>query len=46
MMIWQVANALYFLHQRDLVHLDVKTENILIYKKKPREFKLNDFGLV
>ena len=46
MMIWQIANALKYLHQRDFAHLDVKPENILIYNKDPWEFKLNDFGLV
>jgi wee1-like protein kinase len=35
--------ALEFIHRQDMVHLDVKTENILL---KNDQYKLADFGLV
>lgn len=53
MLIWQIANALLWLHQHGIAHLDVKPENIVICKlgsknngKTEWSFKLNDFGLV
>ncbi len=47
----QVAEALHYIHKQNVVHCDIKTENILICEeetegKRPRMFvKLLDFGL-
>ncbi|XP_047503903.1 serine/threonine-protein kinase meng-po [Pieris napi] len=40
----QLASALDHLHQRDLVHRDVKLDNILIFKSDFSRIKLCDFG--
>ncbi|XP_013172569.1 PREDICTED: sperm motility kinase X [Papilio xuthus] len=40
----QLAAALEHLHQRDLVHRDVKLDNILIFKSDFSRIKLCDFG--
>ena len=39
-----IASALVFLHSEGLVHLDVKSLNILLVGKR-REAKLSDLGL-
>ncbi|MEZ4366450.1 MAG: protein kinase [Kofleriaceae bacterium] len=46
----QIADALHYIHERDLVHNDIKTENILLVdevvgKRRRRQAKLLDFGL-
>jgi serine/threonine protein kinase len=39
---FNILNGIEFLHKNDIVHLDIKTENILIdHNKNP---KINDFG--
>ncbi|RVE50620.1 hypothetical protein evm_004744 [Chilo suppressalis] len=40
----QLSSALDHLHQRDLVHRDVKLDNILIFKSDFSKIKLCDFG--
>jgi serine/threonine protein kinase len=45
----QIVDALRYLHQKNVVHLDIKPHNIL-YKQNPQNpfqylFKLSDFGL-
>nr|XP_021184136.2 serine/threonine-protein kinase meng-po isoform X1 [Helicoverpa armigera] len=40
----QLSAALEHLHQRDLVHRDVKLDNILIFKSDFSRIKLCDFG--
>lgn len=40
----QLSSALEHLHQRDLVHRDVKLDNILIFKSDFSRIKLCDFG--
>ena len=47
-MLWQISNALHWLHSHGIAHMDVKPENIVILKtgKSEWSFKLNDFGLV
>src|SRR5579859_3614883 len=39
----QVADALYYAHQRHLVHRDIKPENMLL--GRPGEVLLSDFGI-
>lgn len=46
----QIADALHYIHQRDIVHNDIKTENILLVEeavgnRRRRQAKLLDFGL-
>src|SRR5262249_30048847 len=48
--ILQVAEALHYIHGNDVVHCDIKTENILITevhgtKRRQLQVKLLDFGL-
>lgn len=38
--------ALSHLHKHHLVHLDVKTDNILLSLDEPTVYKLGDFGIV
>lgn len=52
-MLWQISNALLWMHSHGYAHLDVKPDNILILhkreageKKSEWNFKLTDFGLV
>ncbi len=45
MIVYQVLNALKYLHSKDVVHRDIKTANIMIINKKDRLIaKLIDFG--
>lgn len=41
-LLFVVAEALQYLHERDIVHRDIKAENILI--NRHRQVKLIDFG--
>ncbi|HEX3758880.1 MAG TPA: protein kinase [Kofleriaceae bacterium] len=45
--LWQVADAVRFIHSRAIVHGDIKTENIFLMKTavQRRLVKLLDFGL-
>lgn len=48
-LLWQIANALLWIHQHGIAHMDVKPENIVITRvgvKSEWTFKLNDLGLV
>jgi len=44
--LYQIANGLHYIHSRNLVHRDVKPDNILISKTTPVQMKLSDFGFV
>ena len=51
-LLWQIGNALRWLHRRGFAHLDVKPDNILVCKRRESHadkmdwvFKLTDFGL-
>ncbi|KAH9365517.1 hypothetical protein HPB48_008771 [Haemaphysalis longicornis] len=41
----QIIPALEFMHSKELVHRDVRAENILIFSKDFTKVKLTDFGL-
>ncbi|CAN8003220.1 unnamed protein product [Ixodes hexagonus] len=41
----QIIPALEFMHSKELVHRDVRAENILIFSKDFSKVKLTDFGL-
>lgn len=40
----QIASALDFMHARDIVHRDVKLDNVLVFKSDFSRVKLCDFG--
>jgi len=44
-LIRQLCEALAYLHERGIVHRDLKLENLLLKKKGSLEIKLADFGL-
>ncbi len=44
--LYQIANGLHYIHSRNLVHRDVKPDNILISLTTPVQMKLSDFGFV
>lgn len=46
-LVWEVGTALAFLHACEIYHGDVKTENVLLYRKTDGGFtaKLSDFGM-
>jgi serine/threonine protein kinase len=44
--LYQIANGLRYIHSRNLVHRDVKPDNILISMTTPVKMKLSDFGFV
>jgi serine/threonine protein kinase len=44
--LYQIANGLHYIHSQNLVHRDVKPDNILISITTPVQMKLSDFGFV
>ncbi|XP_066264221.1 striated muscle preferentially expressed protein kinase-like [Branchiostoma lanceolatum] len=41
----QLLGALQYIHSKDIVHLDIKPENLLLTKSESGQLKLCDFGL-
>ncbi|ESO03551.1 hypothetical protein HELRODRAFT_191869 [Helobdella robusta] len=41
----QICDGLKFMHDKNIVHLDIKPENLLCPTRKSRDVKLIDFGL-
>ncbi|KAG1178912.1 hypothetical protein G6F70_001313 [Rhizopus microsporus] len=41
----QIAHAIAFLHERNIVHRDIKLENVVIFDRERLIVKLCDFGL-
>ncbi|CAH1249874.1 KALRN [Branchiostoma lanceolatum] len=41
----QLLEALQYIHSKDIVHLDIKPENLLLTKSESGQIKLCDFGL-
>lgn len=44
-LIRHVSQALQYIHEKNIVHRDVKPKNILVVEKDTPTFKLGDFGL-
>jgi serine/threonine protein kinase len=42
---WEIADAMHYMHSRSIVHGDIKSENILLIHAPQRRIKLLDFGL-
>ena len=41
----QIAGGVSYLHQNDIVHRDIKPDNILVARNSPIEIKLTDFDV-
>ena len=41
----QISFALEFMHSKELVHRDVRLENVFVFEKDMKRVKLGDFGL-
>lgn len=41
----QIVSAIEFMHSKDIVHRDVKPENVLVFDEALKVVKLTDFGL-
>ena len=41
----QICQALKYLHEKSIVHLDLKVENIMLACPERRQIKLVDFGI-
>lgn len=42
--IWQVMHGIAYLHDRNIVHRDIKLENVLVAQTTPLRLQLTDFG--
>ncbi len=43
--VWQLSDALAYLHERHLTHRDIKPANIVVSTRNPIHVKIVDFGL-
>lgn len=41
---WQVMQGVEYLHSQNIVHRDIKLENVLVARKNPLRLQLTDFG--
>lgn len=41
---WQVIQGIVYLHSRNIVHRDIKLENVLVAQRNPLWLQLTDFG--
>ncbi|XP_045030844.1 uncharacterized protein LOC116918436 isoform X2 [Daphnia magna] len=46
LVLYQIANGLHYIHSRDLVHRDIKPDNILISMTTPVQMKVSDLSFV
>lgn len=42
--VWQVMHGVHYLHERNIVHRDIKLENVLVSQASPLRLQLTDFG--
>ncbi|KZS06503.1 Uncharacterized protein APZ42_030023 [Daphnia magna] len=46
LVLYQIANGLHYIHSRNLVHRDIKPDNILISMMTPVQMKVSDLSFV
>ncbi|KAK4004468.1 hypothetical protein OUZ56_006202 [Daphnia magna] len=46
LVLYQIANGLHYIHSRNLVHRDIKPDNILISTTTPVQMKVSDLSFV
>ncbi|XP_068121644.1 serine/threonine-protein kinase SBK1-like [Hyperolius riggenbachi] len=41
----QISDALHFMAEKEIVHMDLKPENVLVFERNCQRLKVTDFGL-
>ena len=41
----QIVKGMLYCHQRNLIHRDLKLENLLLVNKEEKKIKIIDFGI-